>query len=85
MLFISLDGTDFHIQEHTPFDPKWFSHKFKGPGVWYEVGICLQTWWIAWWNGAFHCGSLGWQWLIDELDDKVGEVVLADGGYNDRW
>ena len=23
------------------------------------------------------------QWLIDELNDEVVEVVLADGGYND--
>ena len=30
--FISLDGTDFNIQEPSPFDPKWFSHKFEGPG-----------------------------------------------------
>ena len=38
---------------------------------------------------AFRCGSypdlnIVWQWLIDEWDDKVGEVVLVNGGYNDR-
>ena len=37
--WISLDGTDFRIQEPTPFDPKWFSHKFKGPGLRYEIGV----------------------------------------------
>ena len=24
------------------------------------------------------------QWLIDELDDDIGKLVLVDGGYNDR-
>ena len=45
--FISLDGTDFRILEPSPFDPKWYSHKFKGAGVRYEVGICLKTGWIV--------------------------------------
>ena len=39
--FISLDGTDFCIQELALFDPKWFSNKFEGPGVQYQVGIYL--------------------------------------------
>ena len=24
------------------------------------------------------------QWLVDKLNDNIGEVVLADGGYNER-
>ena len=38
---ISIDGTDCQIQEPTPFSPKWFSHKFNGPGIRYEVGILI--------------------------------------------
>jgi len=30
---VSVDGTDFRIQEPIPFDAKWFSHKFNGPGL----------------------------------------------------
>ena len=41
LCFIRLDGTDFSIQEPSPFDPMWYSHKFKGLGVQYKVGICL--------------------------------------------
>ena len=37
--FISLDGTDFRIPEPTVFDPKWFSHKFNGPGLRYEIAL----------------------------------------------
>ena len=29
----SVDGTDYCIQEQHPFDPKWYSHKFRGPAV----------------------------------------------------
>ena len=66
----------------------WYSHKFEGPGVHYEVGICLQAGGIVWWNGAFPCGgypdlNIVRQWLIHELDDYIEEVVLVDGGYND--
>jgi hypothetical protein len=54
---ITLDGTDCKIQEPFPFDPRWYSHKFKGPGQRYEVGLCIQTDWIVWVNGPFPCGS----------------------------
>ena len=33
---------DFHIQEPGPFDPKWLSHKFEGPGMQYEVVLKPQ-------------------------------------------
>jgi hypothetical protein len=39
---IPTDGTDFRIFELTEFDPKWFSHKFRGPGVHYEIGVAFQ-------------------------------------------
>lgn len=45
--FVSLDGADFKIEEPTPFSPKWFSHKFKGPGLRYEVGLCIRTGYIV--------------------------------------
>lgn len=83
---VSIDGTDFRIREPSPFDPKWFSHKFHGPGVRYEVGVCIQTGWIVWTNGPFPCGEMNdlqiaRSWLIFELDEN--EKYLADGGYRD--
>ena len=88
MLFHKLNGTDFHSQEPSPFDPMWYCHKFEGQGVHYAVGICWQTGCTAWWNGSFPCGgypdlNIARQWLIHELDDDIEEVVLVDGGYND--
>jgi hypothetical protein len=52
-----VDGTDFHIREPEPFDPEWYTKKFNGPGVRYEVGIAIQTGYIVWVNGPFKPGK----------------------------
>lgn len=39
---VTVDGTDFRINEPTDFSTKWFSHKFKGPGLRYEVAISIK-------------------------------------------
>lgn len=79
-----MDGTDFRIYEPSPFDAKWYSHKFKGPGVRYEVGVCIATGHIVWIHGPFPCGSWPDLRIFRDsmqfaLDD--GELALADGGY----
>ena len=83
---ITVDGTDFRIQEPIPFDPRWFSHKFKSAALRYEVGICIQTGEIVWINGPFACGS--WPDLRIARTDLIymtdpEEKILADGGYAD--
>lgn len=83
---VSVDGTDFRINEPSPFDPKWFSHKFKGPGLRYEVAVSIQRGWIVWVNGPYPCGSypdlrIAREALIHELEDW--EYYIADGGYQD--
>ena len=40
---ITVDGTDFRIQEPGPFNLKWYSHKLKWPGLHYEIGVCIKT------------------------------------------
>lgn len=82
---ITIDGTDFRIFEQSPFDKKWCSHKFNGPGVRYEVGICIQTGWIVWINGPYPCGE--WTDLKIARDGVIymldpGEKFLADGIYS---
>ena len=81
---ISVDGTDFHIYEPTPFWKGWFSHKFNGPALRYEVSICIQTGWIVWIKGPFVAGH--WSdikifqgWLKTKL--LPDEFVEADRGY----
>ena len=81
---LSVDGTDFQIPEPTPFDPIWFSHKFNGAAVRYEVGVCIQTGWICWVAGPFPAGDfpdleIFRLYLKDYLDQH--ERVEADMGY----
>jgi hypothetical protein len=49
----SVDGTDFEIFEPEPDDTKWFSHKFKGPGLRYEIVLSLEGCDILHANGPF--------------------------------
>ena len=81
---MTVDGTDYRIPEQHPFNPKWFSKKFNGPGVRYEVGVCIQTGWVCWMNGPFPCGAwpdlrISRESLIYRL--PTGEKVVADKGY----
>ena len=85
---MTVDATDFRIKEPNPFSSTWYSHKFKGPGVRYEIGVCIATGWIIWANGPYRCGtfadetiaSLGLHHLLDH-----GERYIADGGYKSTW
>lgn len=83
---MSLDGTDFRIYEPTPFDKKWYSHKFHCAGLRYEVGLNIRTGDIVHGNGGFPCGA--WPDLkiarfcfIYGLEPN--EKALADLGYRD--
>jgi DDE superfamily endonuclease len=89
---VTVDGTDFRIMEPSPFDPKWKSEKFNGPGVKYEVALCIQTGWIVHINGPYPCGQ--WHDLTVARDDLCykladsefeDEMAVADGGYNDGY
>ena len=84
---VTIDGTDFCLREPTEFDPRWFSHKFKGPGFRYEVGVCIQTGWIVWINGPYAPGdwsdlAIARYGIATKLDP--GEKYLADGGYSSQ-
>ena len=81
---VTVDGTDFRIQEPTPFSPMWYSHKFKGSGIRYEVAVSIRGGDIVHINGPYACGS--WpdisifrEVLIHKL--RPGEMVEADRGY----
>ena len=81
---LTVDGSDFRIQEPRPFSPIWFSHKFNGPGLRYELGICISTGLIAWQNGPYPPGDLNdleiyRLFLISHLNEN--ECVEADEGY----
>ena len=96
---VTIDGTDFEIFEpgnpegrfwvdskgnHVTCNPKWYSHKFKGPGLRYEVAVCIQTGDIVWTAGPFPCGrrpdkKIFKHRLRHMLDQH--EMVECDRGY----
>ena len=86
---VSVDGVNFEITKPYPYDRewsrRWFSPKFKGPGVRYEIALCILTGDIVWVNGPFACGQWS-DWkifseggLASNLDPN--ERVEADDGY----
>ena len=86
---VSVDGVDFEVNEPYPYDrvwsKRWFSPKFKGPGVCYEICVCILTGDIVWVNGPFACG-LWTDWKIFSEGGlksclEEGERVEADDGY----
>jgi hypothetical protein len=84
---VSIDGTDFEIYQWQPFWTGWYSHKFKGPGLRYEVGLCILTGDIVWIHGPFPCGR--WPDLKifrSALKNALppGEKVVANLGYRGK-
>lgn len=83
---VSLDGTDCKIREPQPFNKKWYSHKFKAPGIRYEIGISIIEGDIVWASGGLPCGE--WTDLKIALDLYVhvakNEMTLADKGYRQK-
>lgn len=83
---MSLDGVDFRILEPVPFDPRWFSHKFRGPGLRYEVGLNIRNGNIVWAFGGYPCGEyvdlkLAREAFALAVDDD--ERAMADKAYSD--
>ena len=84
---MTIDGVDFEIREPHPYVKEinkiWYSHKFKGPGLRYEIALCIKTGEIVWFNGPYPCGvpdlkifRLGLRKVLG-----TGEKVIADRGY----
>lgn len=85
-VFCSLDGVDFKIKEPIIFSRKWYSHKFKGPGLRYEIGLNIRTGDIAWKYGGYPCGEYPDLKLAREVyihSVNIGEKTLGDKGYRD--
>lgn len=80
---ISLDCTDCPIMEPYPWDTKWYSQKFNGPGLKYEVAVCIKTGYIVWINGPFPASVNDATVFIGGLADllAVDEGAEVDGVY----
>jgi hypothetical protein len=83
---VCIDGTDVPIMEPGNRSSIWWSHKFNGPGIRYEVGTCIQTAEIVWFRGPFPCNFSDRDIFDTFLSEKLipGEGVEADSGYSGR-
>ena len=65
------------------FSEKFMSHKFKGNGLKYKVGVCIATGRIVWIHGPSRAGmndiTLARQAFVSFLNDN--EMAVADSGY----
>ena len=69
---LSIDGTHCPIQEPTPWDSKWKSHKLGCAGVAYEVGLRIHSNDLAWVHGPFPAGEFNDLKIFrDKLKGKV--------------
>ena len=88
MIFLaSVDGTHCHIYEQrTRPSTKWYSHKFNGPGVVYELAVDLYDDKLLWVNGPFQAGDSDIAVFRKPggLSTKVpiGRKLIADNGYH---
>jgi hypothetical protein len=85
---MTVDGTDCRVSEPRPYIKKynrqWYSIKFGRAGVRYEIGVCIKTGNIVWYNGPYPCGAYTdcrifqcrLKWLLGPT-----EKVLVDRGY----
>eukprot|EP00171_Calliarthron_tuberculosum_P005014 IDg5014t1 len=69
-----------------PFNRGWYSHKFEGPGIRYEVGVAIETGTLVWAHRPFPAGRYP-DLKIFRLGMKNSsyedEKVIADGTYRD--
>ena len=84
LCFISVDGTDFWIQQPKPFWKGWYLQKLKGPGLCSEFSVSINTGLIVWTYGRFPPGACQDINVYGRsLKNKTcpGEIVIADKGY----
>ena len=86
---VSVDGVDFRIKEPSPYEKewskRWYSSKFNGPGLRYEIAVSIAGGDIVWINGPFAPGQFPDYKIFLECGLKdmleTGDRVEADDGY----
>ena len=83
---ITVDGTDFRIQEQSDVPRSWYCFKFRAPAVRYEVAIGIFTGKIVWTSGPWRAGafpdiSIFRNGGLGQHLANAGEKAVADKGY----
>lgn len=80
---MTVDGVHFRTRE-CRIDPNknWYSHKFNGPGLSYELGIAIRKNQLCWINGPFQASfhdSKVFATNDGDVDDPVTKFRCGDG------
>jgi hypothetical protein len=83
---ISVDGVHCRTAECRKHPSrKWYSHKFAGPGLAYELGIAIRRNQLVWMRGPFMASTHDITIFREEggLMSKIpaGKRVIGDSGY----
>lgn len=86
-VYVFLDGTECRIDEPSKLSSKYFSHKLKGSGLRYDIGICISTQKLFGWMGHIFCGkwpdiSMFKQKMLLYL--SINESDIEDKGYRNE-
>ena len=85
--YVSVDGTDCQIREAILFNRKFYSHKFRGPGLRHEIGISIFNGHTVWAYGPFPCGSNQdvqiFRWRMKNKLFRT-ECIVTDNWYRDN-
>ena len=81
--YLTVDCTDCPVFEPYPFNTEMFSHKMNGPGLKYEVAVCIKTGHIVWISGPFVASKADPTIFRNGLSNIIAddEVVEVDGVY----
>ncbi len=83
--YVTVDGTDFRIGDPVPFSKSWWTPKFNGPGIRYELACSIHNGDIVWFNGPFAPRNQDITIFRYKLKGMLEpwEQVVADKGYRD--
>jgi len=85
IIFLTVDGVHFKIKEPRKVpSTRWYSHKFNGPGLSYEVAIAIHVNQICWVNGPFPAATSDRTIFVEEgLQAMIpeGKLALGDSTY----
>ncbi len=78
---LSVDGTDFRLA--MGWNKSFYTYKFKRSGHRYEVGLCIRSGNICWWNGPYEPGNWNDEMIFNALAKNLEdfERCETDRGY----
>lgn len=86
VIYVNVDGTDFHVLEPFSFDTIYYSHELNLAGLRYEVDVSLDSKFVLF-NGPFQSGLYNEIYIFRlNLKRDLGsrESSITGEGYSDE-